>query len=138
MLICIHLGKKIHLHFFFFSIGEPQPDLNITVLPSTRISEGTNITIICDADYPRLLHPGNTNIRPLPPVQTRIFIKDDAVKTCWNNTALTCRHIILNVNKTIPRRIICSTSNSGGECRFKILELEFINGATGKQILLND
>ena len=120
---------------YIFLIGDTHPDLNITILPFTRIPVGTNITIICDADKPRLSNSVNTSFVPLPPVLITIFVGDNIVKTCKDVPALNCRYIVPNVKTTMPRRIYCRASNSEKECRLKFVELEFINATDGKKIL---
>lgn len=109
--------------------------MNITVLPSTRIQEGTNITIICDAD-----RPANTNTSSLPIILIRIitFIGVERVKNCQSVPVLTCNLTISNVTKENVGRISCKAFNSKEQCRLKILELEIINDTAGKKILIYD
>ena len=116
---------------FPFFIGDPEPNMNITVSPSTRIKEGTNITIICDADRPQ-----NANTSPLPIILIRIiaFIGVKRVKNCQSVPVLTCNLTIPNVTKENLGRISCKAFDSKEQCRLKILELEIINDTAGKKI----
>ena len=95
------------------------------------------MTIICDADKPRLFNSVKTGFTPLPPVLITIFVGDNIVKTCKDVPAMTCRYIVPNVKTTMPSRIYCMASNSEKGCRLKFVELEFINATAydGKTIL---
>lgn len=101
--------------------------MNITVLPSTRIPEGTNITIICDADS-----PGNDSIIS---IQIQSFIGVGRMQNCQSVPVVTCNLTIPNVTNANLGRISCRAFDSRERCRIKFIELEIINDTAGEKIL---
>lgn len=113
------------------TIDQPEPDLNITLLPSTTIPVGSEVQIICRAGYPRFLQ--NPNIRPLPPVVINIFHGNKRVASCrsiGSNVVSMCFHRITKFLDEFSRKIGCMVSNPSGECRFKTNEINLLTGQT--------
>ena len=107
----------------FFFLDEPQPDLNITVWLPRRTSKSNCLLILCHANTPRVLQ--NPFIRPLPAVVVRIFVGKHRVKSCKGNPVKRCVYLARSISEILESvYIACVASNSGGECRFKLLEIK--------------
>ena len=104
-------------------VGETQPDVNLTVLPSLTVDVFSPISIVCDADVPRFPNVSNTSTL-LPPVRIFINVGIYRVKACpFAGPSPTpvnqCIYNLTSFIPGIPRRISCTAFNSADGCRFK-------------------
>ncbi len=113
--------------FFLFS-GQPQPDVNLTVLPSITIPELSNISIICDADAPRRFPFASPFLQP---VKISMYIGTYKVKEC-SVGGLTpvkrCVYDLPNFFPILPRTLSCTAENAFQLCRFKTSNITFLQG----------
>ena len=117
-----------HLKLFSFP-DEPEPDVNLTVLPSLTIPPLTNISIICDANEPRIFPttPGPL----LQPVKISIYIGTSKVKECSAGglTPVTrCVYDLPNFFPILPRTLTCNAESFLGFCRFKASNITLMEG----------
>ncbi|XP_028395820.1 mucin-2-like [Dendronephthya gigantea] len=98
--------------------GQRQPDVNITILPSTEIPELSPVEIVCDADLARF--PANLTPPATAPVKITIRIGIYNVKECKNNVGVfQCNYSVSSFIPGIPQRISCTASTEDRQCRFK-------------------
>ena len=113
--------------WIYLLAGETQPDVNLTILPSTTVEVLSEISVICDADVPRFPNVSNTSAL-LPPVRISIRVGIYEVKMCPSNVVdpidsappvFQCIYNLTSFFPGIPRRISCTAFNAQGGCRFK-------------------
>lgn len=113
-------------HFVNFLVGETQPDVNLTVLPSLRVQALSSISIVCDADVPRFQSVSST-CTPLPPVRLDIRIGEYRVKSCRAAPVNNCTYTLPSFFPILPRKISCTAFNIDGGCRFKTANVIFLS-----------
>ena len=98
------------------TLGQTQPDVNLTVSPSLTIAPLSSISVVCNAGPPRF--PTSTaTASNLPPTSIKIYIGSSQVLECTGTT--TCTYNLPNYFPSLSRRISCTAANASGACRFK-------------------
>ena len=112
--------------FFYSLLGEFEPDVNITVLPSQSVPELSDIDINCSGDIARFLPSSMT---PLPPIIIMIHVGQYKVKECDNGglTINECAYTLRRFSSSLPRTISCTTLNALGFCRFKTVNIVLLS-----------
>ena len=109
------------------SIGDIQPDVNLTVLPSTTIEPLSNISVICDAGPPRFSN-SSVNTSNLPPTNIKIYVGTFEVNECINISR--CVYNLQTFFPDLPRAISCTAANANEDCRFKVENITFVGETT--------
>ena len=109
------------------AIGDIQPDVNLTVLPSTNIESLSNISVICNAGTPRFPN-SSANASNLPPTNIKIYVGTFQVNECINITR--CVYNLQTFFPDLPRAISCTAANTNGDCRFKVENITLIGETT--------
>ena len=115
----------MHTVMYFSSLGGFQPDVNITLLPSTTIPLNSPIRVICDAGLTR--YAQDLSFEPLPPVVLAINIGIYRVKTCSGDPVKQCVYDLISFISGLPRVVVCTASNALGQCRSTAVVLRFSN-----------
>ena len=104
-------------------LGDPRPDLNITVLPSTMLEVGTQFNISCDAGKPRF---PLEDIRPLPANTIEIIFGEErsecTVRQVNLNEVKHCTYTTTLKNSKAENQAICVARSDIG-CRYKIVNI---------------
>ena len=114
--------------FTFNFPGEQEPDLNVTVSPSTVLQVGAEINISCEAGISRFQ---DKNTRPLPISRITIQFGDNTViKECTSQgpgkaEVNKCTDTTTLNNATTQNLVICTAKSDTG-CRFKVINITFI------------
>ena len=103
--------------------GDPQPLLNLTVLPSLTIIELKSITVICDAATP-------SGASSLPPTQIQIYFGEYTVKTCGNGNSpmYQCVYSLNSFFPMLDRIVSCTAANAVRQCRLKVANVTLVKG----------
>ena len=107
---------------YLFS-GDPQPVVNLTVLPSLTIVELKRITVICDAAAP-------AGASSLPPTQIQIYFGIYVVKTCGNGNSpiYQCVYSLNSFFPMLARIVSCTAENAAGQCRLNVANVTLVKG----------
>ena len=108
-------------------IGDIQPDVNLTVLPSTTIDPLSNIDVVCNAGPPSFPN-SSVNTSNLPPENIKIYIGEFLVQECIMSTI--CVYNLTTFFPNLPRRISCTAANANDDCRFRDANILFTGETT--------
>ena len=120
--------------FTFNFPGDQAPDLNITVSPSILLQVGTEINISCEAGISRFQ---DKNTRPLPISRITIQFGDNTIiKECTSQgpgmpKVNICTDTTTLKNAATQNLVICTAKSDAG-CRFKVVNITFIEKETSK------
>lgn len=116
------LHGLIYIALFAYSIlGQSEPNVDISALPSLSIPVLGEIEIKCDA---------NAANPALPPITIMIHVGPYLVKECANawEPVNECRFKLGPFFPNMPKEISCTAVNAKGECRLDNAQVVLLSG----------